>query len=360
MAKLAASSTSTTDMTNAVTDFSVDSKNLDHTTQGSNETIHDFNEATQNFGYYFDTHELKEAANALAKWTVGKGFEVDLATQPVLDNIDGWGEDTFQSIVWSLIVVKKIVGDSFAEIVRNDNGTLVNLLPVSPERVRLIIDKGGRIKRYDVRKTADGLFKPVKREDMLHLSNDRVADQIHGTSQVDACRWVVDAIQEARRDERKIRHRELAMGVLEVDTDDQTKRNKIKAEYQTAVDKGEVLVLPKGLAEIKDANSNPRDRLEWIKYLGGLFFEAFGVPKIIIGGADQHTEAGGKVGYITFEPTYVQEQTLLEADIWNQLAIRIKFNRPASLGGTVQEDEAKNTGQVGFQPNDAQATVTPE
>ena len=34
-----------------------------------------------------------------------------------------------------------------------------------------------------------------------------------------------------------------------------------------------------------------------------------------------------------------------------------KFNKPASLGGTIQQDEAKNSSQTGFQPNDFQLNV---
>jgi len=72
------------------------------------------------------------------------------------------------------------------------------------------------------------------------------------------------------------------------------------------------------------------------------------------------TEAGGKVGFLTFEPIYTNEQTLLEADLRAQLAIEIKFNRPPSLSGVVSEDEEKNTGQLGIQPKDSEATITRE
>ena len=51
------------------------------------------------------------------------------------------------------------------------------------------------------------------------------------------------------------------------------------------------------------------------------------------------------------------EQRLLEQDLWNQLAIRVKFDRPVSLMDSMQSDEAANTGQTGFQPNDTQAGV---
>ena len=57
---------------------------------------------------------------------------------------------------------------------------------------------------------------------------------------------------------------------------------------------------------------------------------------------------------------YTYEQNIYEAEIWNSLAVRVKFNRPAQIGGVVQEDEAKNTGQVGLQPNDVEASLTQE
>ena len=57
---------------------------------------------------------------------------------------------------------------------------------------------------------------------------------------------------------------------------------------------------------------------------------------------------------------YTYEQNIYEAEIWRALAVRVKFNRPAQIGGVIQEDEQKNTGQVGLQPNDVEASITQE
>ena len=76
-----------------------------------------------------------------------------------------------------------------------------------------------------------------------------------------------------------------------------------------------------------------------------------------MGGADEHTEASAKMGYITFDPVYSQEQLELEADLWNQAAIKVKFNRPAELGGLMTQSEEKNTGQTGIQPNETAVTA---
>ena len=40
----------------------------------------------------------------------------------------------------------------------------------------------------------------------------------------------------------------------------------------------------------------------------------------------------------------------MENELWNQLAIKIKFNRPPSLAPKTQENAEKNTGQTSIQP----------
>ena len=356
MAILDPSSSSTTNVAGTISEFSVSNVNLDAANQ--KETEWTFSKATERFGYYKTIPEFKSTINTLATWAVGKGWETeDPITKVELEHISGWGEDTFQSIMWNLIVTKKVVGDAFAEIIKK-NGRLINLKPISPERMKVVVGKNGRIKRYETY-TTDGSWKKKKKEDILHICNDRIGDEIHGNSVVEALKWVIDARNEALVDERMIKHRELALGVLYIDGDDTTKRNEIMRQYEKAVKNGEVLVLPKDIAELKDANVSPKERIEWIRYLENFFYQSSGVPKILTT-SEGATEVGGKMGYLTFEPVYVMEQTLLEADLWNQVAIKVKFNRPPSLGGTVQEEEQANTGQTNIQPNDMAATMTPE
>lgn len=340
--------------TSTVEDFSVANVALD-SANDMGETTYDFPNATKYFGYYKSIPELKSAIDNLAVWTVGKGMVCDSITKVTIDHIKWWGEDSFQSILENLIVVKKIVGDAFAEIIRDeDTGQLINLKPISPERMRIVVGSNGLIKRYEVKEGSS--WKKLKQEQILHLCNDRIGDEIHGTSVIEACQWVIDARNEALRDERMIKHRELAMGILYVDTDDTTKLNTIKAQYADAVKNGEVLVLPKDAAMLEDSKVSPKDRLEWISYLEGFFYQIVKVPRAIANSSD-YSEASSKVGYLTFEPIYTREQTLLEQDIWSKLYLRVKFNRPPSLHGVVSEDEQKNVGQTGFQANEMMTTA---
>ena len=62
------------------------------------------------------------------------------------------GKDTFDTIMWNHEVVKLAVGDAFMEIVRSKiplRKALINLIPISPERVKVVV-KGSRIIRYEV------------------------------------------------------------------------------------------------------------------------------------------------------------------------------------------------------------------
>ena len=338
-----------------VDDYSVSSATLDEAE--TKEYKWDNPNWSEYLGYLKKIPEFKEAIRALARWTTGKGYETDNRTKVILENITGWGEDSFQSIVTGMIIVKKANGDAYAEIIRNDKGTLINLKPLNPSNVTTVTNAKGFIIRYEV-KQAKGKKKNFQPQEILHLCNDRIANEIHGTSCLEACKWTIDARNEAMSDWRRISHRS-TIRVLYVDSDDNTKLKTLRTQYAEAIDKGEVLILPakKGEAELEDYSTPPlQPFIEWIRYLEGFFYQALGVPKAIANTAD-FTEAASKVGYLTFEPVYTEEQSLLEQDLWNQLAIRVKFNRPPSLSGTLQQDETKNTGQTGFQPNETQATI---
>jgi hypothetical protein len=266
-------SKSTTTNLSSLQGYSVGTKALDYS--GSNdETYWYFTKASEYYGFYKNIPELKQAVDALAMWTAGKGFEpVDPITKVELDFVSGWGEDSIDSILENMIVVKKIIGDSFAEIIRDkETDKLLNIKPISPERVRIVVDENGIIIRYDVFKKND--WKEIKKQNMLHLANNRLADEIHGVSVIESCRWIIEARNEAMDTYRKILKRSLALGILYIDSDDSVKINAIMEKYKQAVNKGEVLVLPKDVAEIKDSNVSVKDFLSWIGYLENVFYQA--------------------------------------------------------------------------------------
>lgn len=355
------SNTTTTQLNTGVANYSIASQSLDYANSGEGDTYWYFSEATQNIGYYKNDAALKSGIDTLATYTTGRGWSADSIEQEVtLNHITGWGEDSFDSIIWNLEVMKNIVGDSFAEIIRDDNSDsnsrLINLKPISPERVRLVIAPNGLIKHYDI--LVKGEWKELKRERMLHLCNGRIGDEIHGISRVTALKWIIDARNECMADWRRISHRS-SIRVLYVDVTNTAKINSIRTQYKEGISKGEVLILPgkKGEIEFEDLKlPDVNAFLNWIQYLENFFYQVLGIPKAVMGGAVAVSEGNSKVGILSWEQIYLTEQRLLEQDIWNQLNIKIKFNSPNSISGNMQSNEEKNTSQTNFQPKDTAVT----
>ena len=112
-------SATTTDFTNQVPDFIVESKALDNANPQPDEYYWYFDKATEYLGYYYTIPEISSAANALATWAVSRGYETeDTTTKVILDNVFGMGKDTFETIMFNHEVIKLIVGDAFCEVKR--------------------------------------------------------------------------------------------------------------------------------------------------------------------------------------------------------------------------------------------------
>jgi hypothetical protein len=359
MAELNISSATTTNFTGTVPNFIVTSMSLDALTPNQEESYWYFTSATKYYGYYLTIPEIFSAANALSTWTVSRGWKAkDAYTKVQLDHVKGMGKDTFTQVMWNHEVVKLVVGDAFAEIKKEKN-IIINIVPISPERVRIVFDKIGMIKRYDVWNGEK--WKPVNKENMLHSSNKRLGDQLHGTSQIEASKFIIDARNEALSDERTIKHRDKALGIAYYETDKAGKITYANSQIEKAVKNGEMVGLPKDTVKIEAYPSrSSEDRTGWISYLENFFYQVFGVPRSIAS-SDGTSEVGGKMGHVIFEPIYTKEQQDLEDDLYHQAGISIKFNRPPSLGGLQPElDEGKNTGQLSIQPNDVAATMERE
>jgi hypothetical protein len=359
MAEFDLNKATTTDFTNTVPNFIVESMALDIANADGSETFVYYDRATENYGYYFNHPQVASPINSLATWGFGKGWTTeDREMEIMLKGITGDGKDTFDEIIWNQEVNKLIQGDSFAVIVRGDDQNLVNLVPVSVERVKTVY-LGAVIKRYEIWNGKKWVKK--RTQEIFHLRNKRIADQTKGTSLIQSNKNVYDAGIEAFEDERVIKHRDKALGVVYYKTNNEGKITFANKQIENAVKKGEMVGLPEDTAKIEPYPSkSSEDRQNWLQYVENLGYQTGGVPRSIAT-SDGTSEVGGKMGHVIFEPIYGKEQMDMENQLWNQISIKIKFNRPPSLGGMEPElDEAKNTGQIGIQPNDVEASLTRE
>lgn len=356
MAEYDIGKTTTTDLKGSVLDVKIASQTPDQVGSGEKEVRWNFPDADKQLGYLQQIPELKSALQVYAKRVAGLGYTTDLGRdQVVLEGIVGHGKETITSILMQLIIEVKIFGDVFAEIIRNDKGTLINLKKLYTGDMTVFFDNKGLIKRYEQRSnTEGGIPKKFETNEIFHLSNDRVGNEIHGTSIIDSLKVYIDFYNELVSDERKIRHKDLAMGMLKIESNDDAKRQKVMREYKNAIKNGEVLVIGDGV-ELIDNPVSPRDRIQIMQFVINQFYQVIGTPKVLVT-SEGFTEAGGKAGLISFEPTELSAKKVLEEEFWNQLAIRFKLVKTPSLLGEEQETQQKNAGQVGIQKNETQVT----
>ena len=353
------SSASPTNLTSTMTDYSVDTETTDGAT-GKGETTWQSRDWSKNLGYYKNIPELKTAIDTKANWTIGAGIEAEPEVEVLLTTIKGNGKDTFNSILKNLIKVKTIDGDSYAEIIRIE-GNIVNLKPLDPSSMVIVQNKQGRITRYE-QVTKVGKKKQVVKydpSDILHLSRERIADEMHGISVIPAVEQIILMRNQAMSDWKRVLHRNIdPLWIFHLDTDDNTKIAEFKSKHDKARGEGENMYVPKGVVvpeQVATAQNAALNPLNWINQLNDYFFQAVNVPQIIIGNAKEFTDASGKIVYLSYEQSVKAEQLYIEEQILAQLDIEIELTFPASLQTDAVSDTPTETDQVEEEPQEAAA-----
>jgi len=326
--------------------YTADSKTSDalYNKEENDWTFMDF---PKHYGIYQDIGQFQQAVNSYATRVV-QGYKTLLNRDKILlDRVDGWGEDTFLSVLWQMIVIKKVNGDSFSEIIKNDKGTLINLKPLDPYKMKVRTNEKRRITHY-IYNQGNKEEKEFKPHQILHFCNDRTIDEPHGNSITKAVEWVVEAIEESKLLARRM-VRLSSVSIIYVDENDSARQTKLKTELKEGIDKGSIILLPckPEEAKLEHTEMPPINALiTWLNYLEDQFYKALGFSKSVIGGTAENTEAAAKMDKVNSEPIWTREIAELEADIWNQLGIRIMMDKQPSLMDNMQTDEAKNTGQA--------------
>lgn len=326
-------------------DYSVSGMQTDAAT-GQKETEYINSNASQYLGYYKQIPELKVAIDTKATWTIGKGFKSNPLTTILLNKIKGFGNDTFNSILENLVREYHIYGDAFAEIIRDKEGKLINLKPLDPGTIKIVANSKGRVIRYEqFNKTSKDTinFQP---DDILHLSRNRIADEIHGTSIIDAVEEIILMRNEAMADYKKLLHRNIyPVRIWHLDTDIPSKIDTFKAKVAASKNEGEDIFIPKGAVttELAGLGSNAvMSPLPWIQLLNQYFYQAVGVPQIIIGGSQEMTQTAAQIAYLAFEQCIEEEQLYIENQVLSQLNLEINLEFPASLQNNMLSDDRKD------------------
>jgi len=334
-------------LTNAMTDFSVANQTTDGTTTQKENEWQD-TKWTQYLGYYKDekTPEITAVIDAKSTWVVGKGFKADEITTMLLDTIKGNGYDTFNTLLENAMRTMLLGGNFYAEIIRDDEGNLINLKPLDPSKIKIIYNNKGQIIRFEQTSGEKKVNQKFKTEEIFYLARNRIADEIHGSGIAQKLKLIIDMKNEAMADQRKALHwNVIPRWKFKLKTDYPSEIAAYKAKQDAATSSGENIYEPFDVSEGElisvpsNATLNP---MAWIQYLDNLFYEMAGVPKIILGGSGEFTEASAKIAYLAFQQGVEEEQLFLEEQVLNQLSLVIQLEFPASLENELLQQEKDN------------------
>ena len=303
-------------------------------------------------GFYRSIPMLQAVINKMAIWVVGKGYETqNKNTKKILDAIRGNGKDTINGILNNAVRTYKIGGDFFAEIIRRGNGGLVNLKPLNPGTIKIVANEKGIITKYEQVASTNPDEKALNKwdpKDMFHLSNMRIADEIHGIPTIEKLQKIIKRWEQAMADLSVVFHRYVKPFLLiKVDTDDPTEIDGIITKLNNSFKNMENMVVPKDALEV-DRVSIPQfstlDPLPWITFLQTYFILTEGVPDVILGDSKESAEATAKIIYLAFQQTIEWEQLYIQDQIKAQLGLEINLKFPASIDPSLLTDARKNTG----------------
>ena len=356
-------STVASDLTNAMTDFSVDSQQTDASTDQKETTWKD-DEFDNYLGYYKDekTPEITAVIDAKSSWTIGKGYDADEVTTMLLDTIKGFGKDTFNTILENAMRVLLLGGNFYAEIIRDDEGNLINLKPLDPSIMQHVSNGKGIIIRFEQMTKTQGKKQPIKfkPEEIFYLARNRIADEVHGTGIAQKLKLIINMKNEVMADMKTLMHRHvIPQWKFKLKTDDATEIAAYKKKMDAAVGAGENIYEPFDVAEGELISVPPNATLNpmaWITYLDNLFYEMASVPKIILGGSGEFTEASAKIAYLAFQQSVEEEQLYIEEQLLSQLNLIIDLKFPASIENELLSDNKKD----GAQNIDASETTAGE
>ncbi len=349
------------DLTNAVQDFSV----APQTTEGASETGETTwmdPDWTTYLGYYKDpkTPTITAIIDTHARWVVGKGFKSDPETTAILDGIKGFGFDTFNSILEDADRVMQLGGNFYAEIIREDDGSFINLKPLDPQVMEHVTEANGMLKEFRMHSKVKGKKPQILPLDKIfYLCRNRIADETHGTGIAQKLKLILDMKNEVMADQRKAMHWNLIpRWKFKLKTDEPTEMAAYKAKQDAATSLGENIYEPFDVSESElvsvpsNATLNP---MAWINYLDNLLYQIGGVPKLVVGGSSEFTEKAASIVYLAFQQNVEEHQLFIEEQVGIQLGIAIELEFPVSLENELLSDEKKDPEPTTVQPNETTA-----
>ncbi len=299
-------------------------------------------------GYYWAIPQIAASVDRKAIWTVGQGFTFkgNALSRFVKSKKLGMGKESLTAVFYNLDRTGQIGGDVLAEIIKDTSGRLINLKPLNPQTIKIIVNEFGIIKRYEQTTNRPKVIIKFEPEEIFHIPLNRIANEVHGMSELIPIEDTIKMLKEAKLDMKKVFHRYVKPLIISVlDSDDPREIAAFKAKLDKAMELGENLIIPKDTVTM-ERMSVPQystlDPMPWIASLKKDQSLYQGVPEIVMGRSEDTTEAASKMVYLSMEVYIKFRQTIWEEAIKNQLGLDIKFDFPASIQPDLLADNKKD------------------
>lgn len=288
-------------------------------------------------GYYRKVPEFRGVVDKITEWVFGNGYEEGKELEKV-KNLKGWGKDDFLEIQKNQLRTALIAGDSFAEIIKDKSGRLINLKPINPGSMRIEVGVNGLLTGYtQTAQVPGGMEISFEVDEIFHLSWNRIADEIHGIPLGEALEDLMKMRNENMFDQKVFYHRFIQpVMIIPVDTENTSELAKLKAQWKEANKKGEVMFVGRDTFDtmnMKNALGDlpSIDQMPWLKFLIRQFVTGSGVPEIVMGWGEGTTEAGSKIVMVAWENTVKVIQRWNEKQNKLQLNLKLKLNDPPTI-----------------------------
>lgn len=326
-------------------EISVQTTDAEDVDQPGDQNFWQTNTWTTHNSYYKNHNSVKTIINKLGMWTIGKGYteETDPKVIKTLEKIKGDGKSSFNEEINNCVRGRHIDGDSYAQIVRDKAGKLINLRSLNAGRVKVYYSNMGMIRKYGYT-NSDGTETAFAVNEIFHLRLNQIGNEIHGTGDIETIISFLDKIKQLDEDMAVMFHAYVVPRIMwHLNTDKSTEINKFKADAKTSRDGGQDIFIPQKAVEWELIEAKQIvDPLTWRQTWVEEVTKGGGVPALIMAIEAGTTEASSKMVYLAWQQVIEAEQLYLEAQIKLQLRLDVKFEFPASIEENLDDDQKKD------------------
>jgi len=299
-------------------------------------------------GLYRKIPELRSTIDTECRWIVGKKLIYgDKRSEEIAKRISGKGKDTMRKILLNIKRTSKIGGDCYCEIPKDKAGRITNIKILDPGTIEIRANQFGIIQEYaqvaeknnlSLHNKTDkkGSSEPWKLDEIFHISNESIADEIHGIPEAEKLQTIIKMRHQAMSDYTVILHRYgKPTFFYEADTDDETEMAHIADKINKAMKNFENVVTPKGTLTGINKVSVPQysslDPMPWNNFLRSYFTESSNVPDLVRGKSDEVSLAAGKLNFLGYKEKIIFQQLEYSEEIEKQLGLKISFEEPPEI-----------------------------